>query len=149
MTTYAWSVDLSVPPADAIERATTALAAQGFGILSRIEVHEAFQKKLGVTFRPYTILGACNPGFAHQALEADPAMGILLPCNVVIEGRDGGSRVWITRPEALFAVTGRDDLQHVAEEVGKRLAAVRDALAEEDPTAELPTTVLPKTEVPR
>ena len=129
MPTYAWSVDLPVPPAEAIERTTAALAAQGFGILSRIEVHEAFQKKLGVTFRPYTILGACNPSFAHQALQAEPAMGILLPCNVVVEGQDSGSRVWITRPDALFAVTGREDLKHIADDVGVRLALVRDALA--------------------
>lgn len=129
MPTYAWSVDLPVPPAEAIERTTAALAAQGFGILSRIEVHEAFQKKLGVTFRPYTILGACNPSFAHQALQAEPAMGILLPCNVVVEAQDSGSRVWITRPDALFAVTGREDLKHIADDVGVRLALVRDALA--------------------
>jgi len=128
MTDYAWSVDLPVTHDVAIERATAALAAQGFGVLTRIDVHEVLARKIGVQRDPYVILGACNPNFAHQVLQAEPAMGILLPCNVVVEARGRASRVWITRPEALFTLTGRDDVAPVAAEVSRRLEAVAEAL---------------------
>lgn len=130
MNDYAWSVDLSVPPDVAVERATAALAAQGFGVLTRIDVHEVLAKKLGVQRAPYVILGACNPTFANQALEAEAAIGILLPCNVVIEARGDGTRVWITRPLALMALTGNDAVAKVADDVSRRLRAVADALVE-------------------
>lgn len=129
MSDYAWSVDLPVAADVAVERVTAALAAQGFGVLTRIDVHEVFAKKLGIQRAPYIILGACAPQFARQAIEADPAMGILLPCNVVVEGLAAGTRVWITRPDAVMGVAGREDLRALASEVGRRLEAARDALA--------------------
>ena len=107
MSRYAFTVPTSLEPAAAVERVTALLAAEGFGILTRIDVHEVLQKKLGVTRAPYVILGACNPHFAQEALALEPEIGILLPCNVVVEGVDRGSRVHITDPEALFSLVDR------------------------------------------
>lgn len=128
MVPYAWSVELPLAHDAAIEKVTAALATQGFGILTRIDVDATMQKKLGVTFRPYAILGACNPTLAHQALQAEASVGILLPCNVVVEQHGEGSRVWVTDPAALFAVANRPDLAHLAEEVGRRLRLVVEQL---------------------
>lgn len=129
MTAYAWSVELDLPHADALPRVIDALKAEGFGVLTRVDLHDAFQQKLGVGFRPYTVLGACNPPLAHRALSAEPGIGILLPCNVVVEQHGTGSRVWITDPEALFALVGREDVAPIASEVAARLQRVRAALA--------------------
>lgn len=124
MSEYAWSVDSPLEVSAAIEKVTAALAEQGFGVLTRIDAHEVLKKKIGAEIPPYVILGACNPHFAHQAIEADPALGILLPCNVVVQAREGGSRVWIARPAGLFEVVERDDLDALVNAVGQRLEAV-------------------------
>ena len=123
MIRYAWSAETELPLDAAVERVTALLAQQGFGILTRIDVHDVLARKLGVKREPYVILGACNPEFAHRALEAEPAIGILLPCNVVVESRTGGTRVWVTRPDALFDLADRPDLAPLAEAVTVRVAA--------------------------
>lgn len=128
MSTYAWSVELPLAVEAAIPRVTEALKAQGFGVLTRVDIHDAFKQKIGLDFRPYVILGACNPTLAAQALAAEPSLGILLPCNVVVEQHGEGSRVWITDPVALFSVVDRPEVAPVAQEVGRRLLLVRDAL---------------------
>jgi uncharacterized protein (DUF302 family) len=125
---YAWVVDTPLSPEATIERVTALLAEQGFGVLTRMDVHEILARKLGIQREPYVILGACNPQFAHQALSSEPSIGILLPCNVVIEGRAGGSRVWIARPQGLFELVEREELVPLAEAVGVRLRTVADAL---------------------
>ena len=124
MSATAWSVESPLDVDAAIVAVTVALAEQGFGVLTRIDAHEVLRKKLGVEIPPYVILGACNPGFAHEAIQTDPSLGILLPCNVVVQGREGGSRVWVTRPEGLFAATGRDDMDALVSAVSARLGAV-------------------------
>lgn len=128
MSAYAWSVNSALPMDQAVEATTAALAAQGFGILTRIDVHETLKKKIGADFRPYVILGACNPPLAHQALQAEASIGILLPCNVVVEQQGEGSRIWITDPGALFSLVGRDDVRPLADEVSRRLLLVKAAL---------------------
>lgn len=125
---YAWAVDTQLTPDAAVERVTALLAEQGFGVLTRMDVHEVLARKLGIQRSPYVILGACNPQLAHQAITAESAIGILLPCNVVIEGRGDGTRVWVTRPEGVFALVERDDLGPVVEAVSVRLRAVLDGL---------------------
>lgn len=125
---YAWAVDTGLAPDAAVERVTALLATQGFSVLTRMDVHEVLARKLGVQCDPYVILGACNPQLAHQAISAEPSIGILLPCNVVIEGRAGGSRVWVTRPEGLFELVDREGLGPVVEAVSVRLRAVLDGL---------------------
>ncbi len=86
------------------KRVTQELRAEGFGVLTRIDVKTTFTEKLGEDFRPYVILGACNPTLAHRALSGNPEIGLLLPCNVVVEEHGQGSRVSIINPETMMSV---------------------------------------------
>jgi len=121
------SVDLGFD--EAVTRATEALAREGFGVLTEIDVAATLKKKLGKDIAPYRILGACNPQFAHQALEADPQIGALLPCNVVVRvDRDGATRVEIMDPQAVLGLVGRADIEPIAAQVRQRLQRVLAAL---------------------
>jgi uncharacterized protein (DUF302 family) len=114
---------------EAVRRVTEALAAEGFGVLTTIDVRETLRKKLGVGFRPYVILGACNPPLAKQALDADPQIGLLLPCNVVVqEAPEGGVVVSLADPKAMFTLVDNPAVAPVAEEAGRRIRRVVDAL---------------------
>lgn len=125
-------VSLQCTCPEAIEKVTTALKAEGFGILTRIDVRETMKQKLGVDFRPYVILGACNPPLAHRALSVQPLAGLLLPCNVTVEeGMEGGAIVRIGNPEVLLAAGGMQEdpaLSAVGAEARDRLRRVADAL---------------------
>jgi uncharacterized protein (DUF302 family) len=103
-----------------------ALKDEGFGILTEIDIAAAFKEKLGADFRPYRILGACDPPLAHQALGADLDIGLLLPCNLVIYEADepGKTVVAAIDPVAQLGVTGRDDIKPLANEVRERLERV-------------------------
>ena len=107
----------------AIERVKEALAAEGFGILCEIDVAATMKKKLDVDFRPYVILGACNPPLAHRALTAERDIGLLLPCNIIVYADDAPGRSVIAAMDPIVAlgVTGNTSLQPVAEEVKSRL----------------------------
>jgi uncharacterized protein (DUF302 family) len=114
----------------ALARVTDALKAQGFGVLTEIDVRATFRKKLDRDFRPYTILGACNPQLAWQALHAEPEIGLLLPCNVVVKQNETGLvEVSIIRPEAMFQVVDNDAMDALVAEVGQKLERVIAALA--------------------
>ena len=116
---------------EAIERVTDALAEEGFGILSRIDVHDKFREKLDVEFRPYTILGACNPALANVALGARPEIGLLLPCNVTVERSDDGSLVRIIDAERMMEMGGYaddPDIAPVGRQANERLERVAEAL---------------------
>jgi uncharacterized protein (DUF302 family) len=107
---------------DATSRVTAALAAEGFGVLTHIDVRATLKKKLDVDTRPYVILGACAPPFALQALSAEPAIGLLLPCNVVVaDDGAGGSTLSAIDPEAMLSIVPRDGLEAFAHEVKARL----------------------------
>ena len=110
-------------------RTTEALKAQGFGVLTEIDVKATFKAKLDREFRKYVILGACNPRLANQALEAELAIGLLLPCNVCIWEEEDGSVVSIARPNVLFEMVRRDDLQTVANEADQRLRLALDQIS--------------------
>ena len=117
---------------DAIETVTEALAAEGFGIITRIDMHDTFKAKLGVDFKPYTILGACNPQLAHKAVSAVPEIGMLLPCNVTVEQVEGGTRVRIPDAEEMLGGAGLSDspvLTELADDAGARLSRVVAALS--------------------
>jgi uncharacterized protein (DUF302 family) len=113
----------------AIERVTVALAKEGFGILTRIDVKDTLKKKLDVNFRGYVILGACNPTLAHRALAAEPQIGLLLPCNVVVQESAGGALVSIADPNAMFRIVENTALAPIVTEADERLHRVIAALA--------------------
>ena len=114
---------------DAVERVREELKAEGFGVLCEIDVQAALRAKLGIETERYLILGACNPPLAHNALEIEPELGVLLPCNVVLYERDGATYVAAIDPERMLSIVENDDLGPVAKEVGRRLGAVVDAVA--------------------
>ena len=114
---------------DAVEMVKGALAAEGFGVLTEIDVKATLKKKLGADFRNYVILGACNPPLAHRALSGDPAVGLLLPCNVVVTEEDGGNAiVSAASPEALFSLVENPELQPIAKDVGARIRRALESL---------------------
>lgn len=106
---------------EAIERVTKALQEEGFGILTRIDVAETLKEKIGAEYRPYVILGACNPSLAHRALTADDNIGLMLPCNVVVAETDGGSEVAFLRPHAMMDIADADEIRGVADEAQEKL----------------------------
>jgi uncharacterized protein (DUF302 family) len=130
MSTYGISIELDTDIATARERVTTALADQGFGVLTEIDVRATLEAKLGVDMEDYLILGACNPPLAHQALSLDREIGLLLPCNVVVraDGPDA-TLVQALDPQVMVQVTGRPELKDVADEATTRLTAALDSLA--------------------
>ncbi|TAK88059.1 MAG: DUF302 domain-containing protein [Betaproteobacteria bacterium] len=111
-----------------IERVTQALAKEGFGVLTEIDVAATLKKKLGLDMPPYRILGACNPQFAHKALEAEPEIGALLPCNVVVRQTGGKTVVDIMDPLAVMQLVGKPEVEKIATEVRGRLDRVLAAL---------------------
>jgi len=116
---------------EAIARVTDALKAEGFGVLTRVDIDQAFKEKIGADFRPYTILGACNPKLAHAALSSKPEIGLMLPCNVTVEALDEGSLVRITNPAMMMQMgdLGSDDaIRDVARDATEHLKRVAAAL---------------------
>jgi len=127
-TPYTFGTVLSTPMDETRERVEAALAEQGFGILTEIDVQATLRDKLGIERAPYLILGACNPQLAHRALEADPSVGALLPCNVVLRAEDDRTRVEIMDPSAAMAIAEAAGLAAVADEARDRLRQVVSAL---------------------
>ena len=109
---------------EAVARVTDALAKEGFGVLTEIDVAATLKKKLGLDMPPYRILGACNPQFAHQAIELEPQIGALLPCNVVVREEGGKTLVDIMDPRAVLQLVERPEIEGIATEVRKRLERV-------------------------
>ena len=108
----------------AVARVREALAEQGFGVLCEIDVQATLKAKLGVERDPYLILGACNPQLAHGALQAEPELGTLLPCNVVIYTQDGQTHIAAVNAEQMLSIVGNPDLTDTAAEVSRRLTGV-------------------------
>ena len=129
-TTYGVGTIVELEYPVAVDRVKQALADEGFGILCDIDVAATLQKKLGAEFRPYVILGACNPPLAHRALTEERDIGLLLPCNVVVYADDvpGRSVIAALDPVSALGLTGRADLRPLAEEVKARLTRALDAV---------------------
>lgn len=125
---YRRTLDLPLPVAEAVTRTKEALAEQGFGVLTEIDVQDTLRQKRGVEMEPYLILGACAPDLAQQALEVDRGVGVLLPCNVVVSQAGDGSTVQVMDPQTMVSMTGRAELQPMADEASRRLDAALEAL---------------------
>jgi uncharacterized protein (DUF302 family) len=123
---YGMQVEVALPYDRAVERAREELAKEGFGVLTEIDVKATLKKKLDVEFRPYIILGACNPPLAHQALSAEPDIGLLLPCNVIVYATDdpGRSLVAVIDPVTQLEITGNKQIGPVAEQVRGKMERV-------------------------
>jgi uncharacterized protein (DUF302 family) len=129
MSRYAFGKTVPMGFDAAVSKVTEALAKEGFGVLTEIDVAGTLKKKLDKTLPPYKILGACNPGFAAQAIEAEPQIGALLPCNVVVRQDAGGTTyVEFMDPDAVMGLVGRPEVQPIASEVRARLERVLAAL---------------------
>lgn len=113
---------------EAIQKVTDELKKEGFGVLTTIDVKETLKNKLNVDFKKYTILGACNPPLAHQALQAEEELGLLLPCNVIVYEKDGKSVVSFFDPMVMSSIIDNPNMKPVAEEVKKKLERVLDAV---------------------
>jgi len=129
MSKYAFGKTVAMTQEQAVQAVTQALAGEGFGVLTEIDVAATLKKKLGLERPPYKILGACNPQFAARALEVEPQIGALLPCNVVVrQGADGKTVVEFMDPDAVLGLVGRPDVAPLAAEVKARLKRVMQAL---------------------
>ena len=128
-TAYTLSASTDLPFADAVTRVREELEREGFGVLCQIDVQATMKQKLDVEREPYVILGACNARLAHQALDAEPDLGTLLPCNVVVYEHDGRTRISAVDAERMLSIVGNDDLLPVAAEVRERLSRVVERAA--------------------
>lgn len=129
-TRYGIGITVPLEYPRAVERTKEALAVEGFGVLSEIDVAATLKKKLNVDFRPYVILGACNPPLAHQALLAERDIGLLLPCNVIVYAADehGRSVVAVLDPVEALQLSGNEGIRPIAEDVRRRLTRVLEAI---------------------
>ena len=134
---YGHTITLNLPFQDAVARVKDAFQAQGFGTLTEIDVQATLKQKLGHDTDPYVILGTCNPQLAHQALEIEPEIGLLLPCNVVVRRHAGRTLVHALDPQVMAQVPQRPELQPLADEANRRIRAALDSLDDENPQISL------------
>ena len=126
---YGFNIELDDTFDNAVRRVTEALKSEGFGVLTEIDVQATMKAKLNIDSRPYRILGACNPPLAHRAISADPDIGLLLPCNVVVREQSNGKiNVGFMDPIAVLKLTENPGIAEVAKEVRGKLERVRDRL---------------------
>lgn len=130
--TYGLSVTLDREFDAVLADVRPALAEQGFGIVSEIDMRQTLLTKIGVEIEPHMILGACNPGFAHRSLAIEPSIGLLLPCNVVVRRSGASTVVEAIDPQVLVELTDNPEMAQLAGEVSERLQAALDALGSSD-----------------
>ncbi len=135
-TTYGIGMTVELPYEKAVERIRTELSKEGFGILTEIDVRATLRKKIGVNFKPYIILGACNPTLAYQALTEEPDIGLLLPCNVIVYAAEDPQKSVIVAIDPIEALdlTGNIRIRPIAEDARQRLVRALDAVSEPSDT---------------
>jgi len=126
---YTLTTTTDIPFPEAVERVRTELKEEGFGVLCEIDVRATLNEKLGAEMEPYVILGACNPPLAHQALDTEPDLGTLLPCNVAVYEREGEVHISAIDAERMLSIVGNDQLAPIAAQVRDKLARVLDHTA--------------------
>ncbi len=126
---YGFSKPVSLPYDKAIEKVTEELKKEGFGVLTTIDVKDTLKKKLDVDFKRYVILGACNPPFAYNALQAEEQIGLLLPCNVIVYEKEGKTIVGVFDPMTMAKLVENDALKSIAEDIAAKLRRVLNALS--------------------
>ena len=126
--TYTLHGTTALPFADAVARVREALREEGFGVLTEIDVQATLREKLGVELEPYLILGACNPTFAHRALQLESELGALLPCNVVVYEQDGATHVSAVDPVAMLGIVENPDLEPIGHQIRERVERAVEAV---------------------
>ena len=129
---YGHTTTLDLPFPDAVSKVKDAFGAEGFGTLTEIDVQATLKQKLGHDTEPYLILGTCNPQLAHQALQLEPEIGLLLPCNVVLRRQAGTILVHALDPQVMVQIPQRPKLQPLADEANRRIPAALDSLIAHD-----------------
>ena len=127
-TNYGFTKTVTLPFAEAVTKVKEALAAEGFGQLTEIDVQAKLKEKVGADMEPYLILGMCNPQLAHRALSIETEIGLLLPCNVIVYEKDGIVHIAMQKPSLMSQVVGKEGLEAVAEEAQKHMLAAFDAV---------------------
>lgn len=125
---YYFAKSLDLPFDQAVDKTVAALKAKGFGVLTKIDVQATLKEKIGAEFRPYVILGACNPKFAHQALQAEDKIGTMLPCNVIVQQRNGKTEVAAIDPVASMQAVDNAALAPIADQVRAQLKSAIEGL---------------------
>jgi uncharacterized protein (DUF302 family) len=128
MISYGFTKVLAMPFETVKDMVMEALKKEGFGILTQIDVKEKFKEKLGIDFKKYVILGACNPPYAHKAILAEEDIGLLLPCNVIVYEKDHGTALAIIRPKVAMQMVNNEVLGKLAEDVEAKLEKVFNAI---------------------
>lgn len=128
MISYGFMKELAMPFEKAVEMVTEELKKEGFGILTRIDVKEKFKEKLNIDFKKYVILGACNPSDAHKAILAEEAIGLMLPCNVIVYEKGDKTVVGIIKPAAAMGMIENEELNNIAENVEAKLKKVYESI---------------------
>ena len=126
--TYTLHGITQLPFADAVARVRESLKEEGFGVLTEIDVQATLREKLGAQMEPYLILGACNPTFAHRALQVEPDLGALLPCNVAVYEQDGATHVSAVDPVAMLGIVGNPDLEPIGRQIRERVERAVEAV---------------------
>lgn len=125
---YNFSKTINVSMDEAHEKVTAALQTEGFGIVTEFNVSNAFKNKLGIDYRPYRILGACNPPFAKKALDIDDKIGVMLPCNIILQQKDTGIEITSIDPSAAMNLVNKPGIMDIANEIKTKLKNAIDSL---------------------
>jgi uncharacterized protein (DUF302 family) len=128
MSTYGFTKELNLSFDEAIDVTTTQLQHEGFGVLTRIDIHDKIKEKLGIDFTKYVILGACNPPYAHKALLAEENIGLLLPCNVILYEKDDQTILSVIKPTVAMNMVDNDALRDIAETIESKLKRAFDSI---------------------